>query len=196
MRWSPAGQPSWAPRRASPANQRPRGGRGGSAARAERSAKQRRHCRPEADHATLTRTLPAAASVAAAAGPGPRAPRCRRPAPGVRSVPAGALSSTRTLPGAWNSSARRVRMLRALLGHRGRELRGTGRCALWPRAGVREPRLWSRARGHRAVRVCTARRRLRLRRPLLPQCLRPAPARPVLAPRAPRPPAQGTRRPL
>lgn len=191
-----AGRPTAGARGAGPANQRSRGGRGGGAARAERTAKQRRQCRPGADHATLTRALPAAAGAAAAASRGPRAPQHRRTKPGVRSVPARALSRARALPGAWHRGARRVRLLRALPGRRGRELRGPGRRALRPRARVCEPRRGGRARGHRALRVRAARLGLRLRRPVVPQRLRAAPARPPGAPRAPWPPAQGARRPL
>lgn len=185
-----------APRGADPANQRPRGGWGGGAARAEQRAKQRHYCRPGADHASLTGALPAAASAAATAGPRPPAPPRGRPAPGVRSVPAGALSRARALPGARHSGARRMRLLRALPGRGGRELRGADWRALWPGAGVREPHRGGGARGHRALCVCAARRRLRFRRPLLSQYLRPAPACPASASRAPRPPAQGARRPL
>lgn len=169
-------------------------GRSGGASRAVGRAKQRRLCRPAADDATLTRAL--AAPAAAAAGPGPRAPRRGRPAPRLWSVPARALSRARALPRARHPGARRVRLLRALPGRRGRELRGPGRRALRPRAGVREPRRRGGARGHRALRVRAARRGVRVRRPLLPQRLRTAPARSARSWKAPGPPAQGARWPL
>lgn len=137
-----------------------------------------------------------AAPAAAAAGPGPRAPRRGRPAPRLWSVPARALSCARALPRARHPGARRVRLLRALPGCRGRELRGPGRRALRPRAGVREPRRRGGARGHRALRVRAARRGVRVRRPLLPQRLRTAPARSARSWKAPGPPAQGARWPL
>lgn len=177
---------------------RPISGRGAgreAAPRAERSAKQRRHCRPGIDHDSLTRALPAAASPAAT-GPGPRAPQRWRPTHGVRSLPARALSGAHSLPCAQNSCARRVRLLRELPGRRGRELRGSGWRALWPRAGVRQPHRWGGARGHWALRMRAARRCLRFRRPLLPQHLRAAPARLARAQRSPWSLAQGARRPL
>lgn len=191
---APGRRPSAAPRGAGPANQRPRGGRSGGASRAVRRAKQRRLCRPAADDATLTRAL--AVPAAAAAGPGPRAPRRGRPAPRLWSVPARALSGARALPRARDPGARRVRLLRALPGCRGRALRGLGRRALRPRAGVRQPRRRGGARGHRALRVRAARHGVRVRRPLLPQRLRTAPARPARSWKAPWPPAQGARWPL
>lgn len=148
--------------------------------------------RPGACHAAFAAATPAAAVT----DRGPRAPRRGQTTPGVQPVSAGSLPRALALPSSLDRRARRVRLLRALPGRRGRELRGTGGRTLWPRSGVRESRRGDGARGHRALRVRAARHGLRLRRPLLLQHLRATSARPARTPHAPWPPTQGTRWPL
>lgn len=138
----------------------------------------------------------AAAPAATVTDPEPRAPRSRQTTPRVRPVPAGSLPQARALPSALDRRARRVRLLCALPGLRGRELWGTGGRTLWSRPGVCKSRHGDGARGHGTLRVRAARHGLRLRRPLLLQHLRATSARPARTPCAPWPPAQGTRWPL